>query len=791
VVESAHPYANNFDYTWTIHKDGATQIKVYFSKIETEANYDHLYVMDGSNNVVYDISDHTNYLNGATTGWITGDTVKLRLDTDYSVTKYGFRVYQIEFEAGSGGGEEPTNGDMDTGADAYNSYGASDSATTLSTPISGSGTIDIDGDQYDQYKVAVDSGDEVTITYSGPGSGIDVPIYDTDKSAFMTKSNTNSFTETVTASGNGYVYLTIDADASDDVGTYTLDISVAGAVADTTAPSVSITSPSNGATVSGSISVSVSSSDNVGVVDEAISIDGGSYTTSMTWDTTTVADGEHTIRARAWDAAGNYGYSATILVNVENNAGGGGDFVLTDGVTSSGTLSSSSDTNVWTIEVADNAESMYSVMTCGSADFDLYGRFGAEPTTSTYDWRGYTGGGEEVTHDAPSAGTWYIMVNVYSGAPADYDLTVSITYGSSGGGGGNVLTDGVTSSGSIASENGEEMWTMEVGANMASMRSVLTCGSSDFDLYGRFGAEPTTSTYDWRGYTSGGEDVTFNTPSAGTWYIMVRSYSGTGAYDLTVTLTENSGGGGSTSWGTGGKYAIMVGISDYQSISDLNYCDEDAYDWYNFMDGKGYESHVYGDGHTSNYPVYNGDATEANVRAAIQELAGHVQAGDEVVITTSGHGASPDTSGWNYDSVTGVNNDVSAYLCMYDCSGSTGCYYDYEIAADFNLFPSGVSITFVIDHCHSGGIGPEIAASNNAANILTVTTCSGYGYGYDEPSHNNGKFTYWMLEGFAAGQTSFEGAFNWLMNSGRYLPVSNDGDLPQIFDGNTGSNVYP
>ena len=80
------------------------------------------------------------------------------------------------------------------------------------------------------------------------------------------------------------------------------------------------------------------------------------------------------------------------------------------------------------------------------------------------------------------------------------------------------------------------MWSIEVGANCLSMYSVLTCGSADFDLYGRLGAEPTTSTYDWRGYTYGGEEVTYNNPGAGTWYIMVRDYSGSGSYQLTVTL---------------------------------------------------------------------------------------------------------------------------------------------------------------------------------------------------------------------------------------------------------------
>lgn len=364
----------------------------------------------------------------------------------------------------------------------------------------------------------------------------------------------------------------------------------------------------------------------------------------------------------------------------------------------------------------------------------------------------------------------------------DYDL-------GGGGGGGGELTSGQTATSSLSATGATEMWTIDVGANAVSMHSVLNCGSADFDLYGRRGAEPTTSTYDWRGYTSGGEDVTFSNPGAGTWYIMVRSYSGTGPYQLTVTITY--GGGGGDDWGTGGKYAIVIGISDYQSISDLSYCDEDATDWYNFLTGKGYEVHVYGDSHSSNYPRYDGLATESNVRAAVQGLAAHAQPGDSVAIMTSGHGGADETNGWYY-SGGGEYNTVTSFLCMYDSSsGSSGNYYESEIVSDLGLFSAGVKITLAVDHCHSGGIGPNVAGLSIYSSILMLTTCSGNGYGYDEPTYQNGKFTYWLLQAFSSGQTSWEGAFSWIMNTGRYLPVDNAADNPQIFDGNTGTNYYP
>ncbi|MHA1397950.1 MAG: hypothetical protein ACTSSF_09620, partial [Candidatus Heimdallarchaeaceae archaeon] len=125
------------------------------------------------------------------------------------------------------------------GGDAYNAYSASDSATLISTPISGTGNIYYSSDQYDQYKVAVNSGDDVTIEFTAPSgaTGIDLPVYDTDKSRILIRYNIQTFSETVTASGNGYIYFTIDADRTTDRGTYSLSVTKSGNV-DTTPPTV-------------------------------------------------------------------------------------------------------------------------------------------------------------------------------------------------------------------------------------------------------------------------------------------------------------------------------------------------------------------------------------------------------------------------------------------------------------------------------------------------------------------------------------------------------------------------
>jgi len=100
-----------------------------------------------------------------------------------------------------------------------------------------------------------------------------------------------------------------------------------GPVADTTPPTVSITAPAAGATVSTSVNVTANASDNVGVAGVQFMLDGaplGSEDTSApfstTWDTTHTANGNHSLTAVARDAAGNHTTSAAIAITVNNSA---------------------------------------------------------------------------------------------------------------------------------------------------------------------------------------------------------------------------------------------------------------------------------------------------------------------------------------------------------------------------------------------------------------------------------------------------------------------------------------
>ncbi len=93
---------------------------------------------------------------------------------------------------------------------------------------------------------------------------------------------------------------------------------------DTQAPTISITSPSNSATVSGLVPVNLSASDNVGVTRVELRVNGTTVALdtsspfAFSWDSTGVANGTATLVAHAFDAAGNTTASSPVAVNVAN-----------------------------------------------------------------------------------------------------------------------------------------------------------------------------------------------------------------------------------------------------------------------------------------------------------------------------------------------------------------------------------------------------------------------------------------------------------------------------------------
>lgn len=106
---------------------------------------------------------------------------------------------------------------------------------------------------------------------------------------------------------------------------------------DTVKPTVSLTAPVQGATISGSaVAVAATASDNVAVsrvemqVGNATPVTDTTAPYGFTWNTTAVADGQHSLKVTAFDAAGNSATS-TVTVTVSNGQAGKPGDLNTDG----------------------------------------------------------------------------------------------------------------------------------------------------------------------------------------------------------------------------------------------------------------------------------------------------------------------------------------------------------------------------------------------------------------------------------------------------------------------------
>ncbi|MHA1584621.1 MAG: Ig-like domain-containing protein, partial [Promethearchaeota archaeon] len=373
--------------------------------------------------------------------------------------------------------------------------------------------------------------------------------------------------------------------------------------------------------------------------------------------------------------------------------------------------------------------------------------------------RGYTTSNPETcSYTIQTAGTYYLGVRMYTSSASSTSYVATVSYYVISGGDHTAPTVSITA----PTDSATVQDTISIQATASDNVGV---SKVSYQINGGAWIDDTTSPYSWSWDST--------TVSDGSYTITVRAYDAAGNYaDDSVNVNVDN------VQGSTGKYALVVGISDYKAINDLSYCDEDATDWYNYLISIGYESAniiVLGDGHTANYPKYDGIANEANIKYYLNWLT--TKEG-EIAYITSGHG-SGDGSG-------------SSYICAWDCSsgedGEDGDLYDTEVAGILQNAIADDMFVF-IDHCYSGGFGPDLLNMANSANLYCTTTCTENGYGYDDSDHQNGMWTYYFVEytlinhfGSSSG-TYMEDAFAYA--SAAY-PKSG-GDTPQEFDGNSGS----
>jgi vibriolysin len=257
-----------------------------------------------------------------------------------------------------------------------------------------------------------------------------------------------------------------------------------------------------------------------------------------------------------WDSAGNgaidaacdLGYStadvksalASVGVTSEASSSSCGtttptDGVLTNGVTETGLSGNAKDQLFYTLAVPAGATDLKFVTTGSSGDADLFVKFGAKPTLSSYDCKSTSSSSNESCDiSSVQTGTYHVMVEAWN-TISGTSLTGSFVEG-----GGTNPGDPIDITYDINSINSGawERFTENLASGYTTLTVTISGGTGDADLYVNEGAQSTTSNWDCRPYKYGNEEVcTFANPAAGAWHFDVRGYSASS--NITLNIKAN------------------------------------------------------------------------------------------------------------------------------------------------------------------------------------------------------------------------------------------------------------
>lgn len=197
---------------------------------------------------------------------------------------------------------------------------------------------------------------------------------------------------------------------------------------------------------------------------------------------------------------------------------------LQNGVTVTGIAGARNSQTRYSVDIPANATNLRFNIAGGTGDADLYVRFATAPSLTAYDCRPYLNGNNETCNTpAVQAGTYHLMLVGYT----DYSgVSLTVSYTDPGAGGGAVVNETISETGLTATRGQWQHFTLDVPAGKSSLRVNIANGTGDADLYVRFGATPTTNSYNCRPYRNGNnETCNLNNPQAGTWYISLRAYA--------------------------------------------------------------------------------------------------------------------------------------------------------------------------------------------------------------------------------------------------------------------------
>lgn len=137
------------------------------------------------------------------------------------------------------------------------------------------------------------------------------------------------------------------------------------------------------------------------------------------------------------------------------------------------------------------------------------------------------------------------------------------------------------------------------------------------------------------------------------------------------------------------KRALCIGINAYPD-APLDGCVADAQRWNEWFQATGFQTEP---------PLYNENATRDRILSGVRRLIQGSRPGDVIAVQYSGHGTQlPDLDG---DESGGDTPDSDEALVPVD-HRQNGFVIDDDLAEVCRAIPLGVSVTFLMDCCHSG-----------------------------------------------------------------------------------------
>jgi len=134
-----------------------------------------------------------------------------------------------------------------------------------------------------------------------------------------------SFNDSGLTPGQTYTYTVVANDAAGNASPASNPVNITMPLPDTQPPTVSVTAPTSGATVSGTLQTTANASDNIAVASVQFKLDGANLGSAVTttpyqtsWNTTGATNGTHTLTAVATDTSGNTTTSSSVTVTVQN-----------------------------------------------------------------------------------------------------------------------------------------------------------------------------------------------------------------------------------------------------------------------------------------------------------------------------------------------------------------------------------------------------------------------------------------------------------------------------------------